>query len=427
MGMTRPPDQPDPLLGRVLAGGLRVLERVGETSEGPLYRAEYSRTGPPVALVLLQPRARPEAPYAAPAPPSQLLQELRRASRIRHPNVAGVRDVGETPDGVAYAVVDTFTGEPVSQILGARGILPLPEALDLCLQAAAGLDAVHEAGLVHGNISPQTILVAHAADDNPVVKLVGFSLGSVEAQPMAQRPGGGAASGGYASPERLAGHPPDARSDVFSLGAVLHYLLTGAPPGKRAARKSIPRRVRAVVAQALSVSPAGRFQTIDEFADALKHSVTVHGRANGAAARRTFLLGATGVSLLLAAGLWLAWDRGRAPEAPAPSKPATGRAALSDTVPPGVRPGSGRGARPTETGAVRANTAPGAVERGEPDPGVALSPFRRAHPWAAVPGGRFYFPSSCPLALRSRDLLYFRSEEEAQATGRSRSPAPGCS
>jgi serine/threonine protein kinase len=355
--------------------------------------------------------------------------------------------VGQTPDGVAYAVVDAFTGERLSQILAARGVLPLHEAVDLCLQAAAGLDAVHEAGLVHGNISPQTILVAHEAHGGPLVKLIGFSLGTIEPHPKARRPIGGVASGGYASPERLSGSPPDARSDVFSLGAVLHYLLTGAPPGKRSARKSIPKSVRAVVAQALAASPGDRFQTIAEFADALKHAVTVQRRAKRTAARRPLLLGTTAVSVLLAVGLWLAWNRGRALEsaarggrvtgvsAPAPSKPAAGRSAPSDTAPAGVRPGSARRVRPAQPGPARepdssvsaSGAAPFTAERGEPDSGVALSPFRREHPWAAVPGGRFYFRSSCPLALRSRDLLYFRSEEEAQATGRSRSPASGCS
>jgi hypothetical protein len=60
-------------------------------------------------------------------------------------------------------------------------------------------------------------------------------------------------------------------------------------------------------------------------------------------------------------------------------------------------------------------------------PKAALSPFRRAHPWAAHPDGRFYFPSSCPLALDSPELVYFRTEQEARATGRSRSTQAGCS
>ena len=104
-------------------------------------------------------------------------------------------------------------------------------------------------------------------------------------------------------------------------------------------------------------------------------------------------------------------------------------------VPANVAPGSNPGAEPVETGAIpspnriaaASKGSPHQAERGDSDPGVALSPFRRAHPWAAHPKGRFYFPSSCPLALRSRELLYFASEQEAQATGRSRSTEPGCS
>jgi hypothetical protein len=185
-------------------------------------------------------------------------------------------------------------------------------------------------------------------------------------------------------------------------------------------------------------SPSERFQTVAEFADALKHATTVDRKSKGTTARRTFLLGATAAAVL-AAGLWLAWNRGRVPEgavrggrptgvsASAPPKPVTARSAPPDTVPAGARPGSARVARPAETRPVASKAAPDTAAAGKPDTGIALSPFRRAHPWAAVPGGRFYFRSSCRLALRSNDLLYFGSEEEAQATGRSRSPEPGCS
>jgi hypothetical protein len=140
--------------------------------------------------------------------------------------------------------------------------------------------------------------------------------------------------------------------------------------------------------------------------------------------------------------------QGRKDAGPAPARSAirdTARMAQGRTearlpppvsnVPANLVPGSPPGAEPVETGAMRspskmAAASKGSVheaERDDSDPGVALSPFRRAHPWAAHPQGRFYFPSSCWLALRSSELLYFTSEAEARATGRYRSTEPGCS
>ena len=89
---------------------------------------------------------------------------------------------------------------------------------------------------------------------------------------------------------------------------------------------------------------------------------------------------------------------------------------------------------PVETGALSrpssaaagADDSPREPAQNDPTSWGAISPFRRAHPWAAHPGGHFYFPSSCPLALRSRDLLYFATETEARATGRTKSKNATC-
>jgi zinc D-Ala-D-Ala dipeptidase len=167
-------------------------------------------------------------------------------------------------------VAERLTGEFLSVTLARRGALPLWEALDLCLQAAAGLQAAHDVGWVHGSLSPYTILLAQTVGGRPLVKLIGFFAHEFPLrQPAAESP---IEVGVYASPERIAGHPPDERSDVFSLGAVLHHLLTGAPPtpGSRGGR--VPKAMRAVLNRALAPSPARRFQTIAEFAAALAPS-----------------------------------------------------------------------------------------------------------------------------------------------------------
>ena len=473
MNLIPPFGESDTYVGRVLPRGLRVLERLGNTDDGPLYRAQYP-VGPPVALILMDALGRPRDPSGVSAPSSQLAHQLRRACQIRHPNVAGLVDVGETSDGITYAVGEFLTGELLSQVLATRDALPLQEAVGICLQTAAGLQAAHRVGVVHGDVSPRTILIAQSEGDRPSVKLIRFKL---DWDAEAGRGIGGGPDDRYASPERLAGSTPDVLGDVFSLGSVLYHLLTGAPPGGRLVGASIPESVGLVIGRALAPSPDSRYQTVAAFADALADAVRISDRPKPALFRHPRLVGAIGASVL-AAGIWLGWSRHRAEGAGARAAQETGmrvrggvgvartRSATLDSarmaqgrtttgsvparplpkqherlsppvskVPANVAPGSTPGAEPVETGAISspnriAATSKGSLqkaERGDSDPGVALSPFRRAHPWAAHPKGRFYFPSSCPLALRSRELVYFASETEAQATGRSRSTEPGCS
>ncbi len=300
----------EPIVGRILRGGIRVRERLGDTPLVSHYRAEYP-TGLEVAVLIL----------GSSAELALRLPSLQPAIQIQHPNVAAIHDLNETHDGLVYAVAERLTGEFLSVTLVLRGALPLQEALDLCLQAAAGLQAAHDLGWVHGSLSPYTILLARTVGGRPLVKLIGFAHEFPLRQSEAELPIEWA---GYASPERIAGHPPDERSDVFSLGAVLHHLLTGAPPTPGSRRGRVPKAMRAVLNRALAPSPARRFQTIAEFAAALAPSyaapapsyeevfpILVPCGPARPAWRRALAFGAAAALVGVLAGLWLQWGTQR--------------------------------------------------------------------------------------------------------------------
>jgi zinc D-Ala-D-Ala dipeptidase len=246
-------------VGRTLHGGIRVRERMRDTPLGSLYRAEYP-TGIEVAVVLLGFTSDHSEAFAL------LRQRCRDAIRIRHPNVAAIHELSETDDGLVYVVAEFLSGESLSETLARRGALPLDEAVDLCRQAAAGLQAAHELRWVHGRISPDTILLTRTVGDRPLVKLIGFSPESMLRRADTEPPTEQSVSLPYASPERIAGHPPDERTDVYSLGAVLHHLLTGSPPNLGGAA---PAAMRAVLLRALDPVSERRFQTVAEFVAAL--------------------------------------------------------------------------------------------------------------------------------------------------------------
>jgi serine/threonine protein kinase len=185
---TSPGGQELTLLGRTLRAGIRVREPLGDTPVGPLYSAEYP-TGVEVVVLLLGSAASDSVALTV------LRQRFRHAIQIQHPHVAQIYELSETHDGLVYVVAECLTGELLSETLARRGALSLEEALDLCLQAAAGLEASHRARWVHGNISPETILLTSTGGGRPLVKLIGFTQ---------EPPLGRSGSGGAAEPDDIA-------------------------------------------------------------------------------------------------------------------------------------------------------------------------------------------------------------------------------
>lgn len=294
-------------MGRTLAGGLQVLEKLGETSTGLLFRVEDPAARQlEVALMILRPEGPGGDPSGESAALARLTEQTRRGSQIQHPNVAAVYGAGVTDEGWVYLVLENLQGELLSEILDSRGPLPTQEAMDCFRQTAAGLRAAHQAGIVHGNLSPNSILVTQTADGRRLVKLIAFDLAALPGRPAAGT-SSREVSAEYASPERLAGRELDARSDVFSLGAVVHHLLTGVPP-RSGPGASIPEAARAVLGEAMAPERDERFQTVSEFVRAL-HGATAEEppRRRRAKARQLLLVGVSGAALgvVVAVGLWL--------------------------------------------------------------------------------------------------------------------------
>jgi D-alanyl-D-alanine dipeptidase len=423
------------LVGRTLRAGIRLREKLGETPVGPLYSAEYP-TGLEVAVLILGSTSADSAAL------SLLRQRFRHAIRIQHPNVAAIHELSETHDGLVYLVAECLTGELLSETLSTRGAPALEQALDLCLQAAAGLQAAHNVRWVHGSLSPDTILLTPTVGGRPLVKLIGFTQEFLLRQTGAERPVERGVSPEYASPERIAGHPPDERSDVFSLGAVLHYLLTGVPPTLGSEGGRVPEAVRAALYRALAPSPARRFQTVAEFAAAIAPPeeeaapvVPVPARAGGS---RALALRGVAALVAVAAGLWLLWGTQRPPAGALTGARLQESGSVAVVEPDSISASARLPADSGPVALVRRDSAAATISadsgRPSPDrsasrdsaPGPPISPFRRSHPWVAVSGDRFYYHSSCPVALQSRDLLYFRSEEEARASGFLPNRVPGC-
>jgi serine/threonine protein kinase len=374
------------LVGLTLPNGLQVLEHLGSTREGPLYRAEYP-TGREVALLILG----ADLDSSAPAHP-----RFRQAAKVRHVNLATVHEIGEVPEGPGYLVLESLAGETLSEVLAERGTLPPDEAVDLFLQAAAGLEAAHRAGLVHANLSPDTILVTRTAG-GPLVKLIGFALVS-SLPPLLGKPTDRDVRTEYASPERLAGYVPDERSDVFSLGAVLHHLLTGAHPGL-GSEGFVSMAMRAAVAKAVLPIPEHRFQTIAEFVAAVKHAADAGTGLHSVAgpsrlrARRPLLLRTGGIIALAASGLWLLAGVPR--QGPAGGEPPPGPDAMTSAA--------GASAEGTETGfaSVTPESPDSATDPTDVPDAMENEPASTGATTVAPPAARTEKPARVEVAARA--------------------------
>ena len=262
----------DPLTGRQL-GPYRVLRRIGGGGMGEIYLARDTRLERNVALKLLPAEWTRDA-----AANERFSHEARAASALDHPNICTIHDIGETPEGQLYLVMAYYDGETLERKLR-HGALEIAAAVELTIQAASGLQRAHEAGIVHRDVKPANLMVT----DRGEVKILDFGIAKMAGGIGLTRTGASLGTPAYMSPEQARGDPVDARSDLWSLGAVLYEMVAGRRPfpGDNAqavihaiirrdperldrVRPETPQAVVEAAARALAKNPAERYQDAGE-------------------------------------------------------------------------------------------------------------------------------------------------------------------
>lgn len=264
----------EPPKSRLIAGRYRLKGVLGLGGMAEVYLAYDLKLERDVALKRLR------AEYARwPDFRARFLDEARLAAQLNHPNIVTVHDVIEDGDTVLI-VMEHVPGESLSDRLQKKGRIPQDEALHYLIQACAGLGYAHRAGLVHGDIKPQNLLIAPGQR----VKVADFGLARVcEAVRHSRTKGVIWGSPPYLSPEHARGDPLVPASDVYSLGIVLYQMLTGrlpftadtpqewlvahreAPPvPPRTYNPAISPRLETVILQVLSKEPRERLRSADQ-------------------------------------------------------------------------------------------------------------------------------------------------------------------
>ncbi len=287
-------------------GPYEIGAMLGAGGMGEVYRARDERLGRDVAVKVL-----PADLVASPDRLRRFEQEARAASALNHPQILAVYDVGREGD-TPFLVTELLQGTSLAQRLQ-QGPVPVRRALEWTAQAARGLGAAHERGIVHRDIKPANLFITGEGQ----LKILDFGLAKATRDAALEPPQGPAGAtdhdtspetpvgtAGYMSPEQVRGEPVDARSDQFSLGCVAYELLTGAAPFRRptvaqslsavltdepaavSEHPRVPRDVAWIVERCLAKDPQDRYASTRDLARDLELALGRLSSPSGVRPRR---------------------------------------------------------------------------------------------------------------------------------------------
>ncbi|HSE66777.1 MAG TPA: protein kinase [Gemmatimonadales bacterium] len=268
--------------GSVLANRYEIREQLGAGGMGVVYRAFDKELQEQVAIKTLQPGLLGDAHVL-----ERFKQEIRLARKISHPNVVRTHDLGES-DGTYFITMEYVEGTSLDELLDQRGALPLGVILTIGRQLCRALEVAHAVGVVHRDIKPPNLVL----DAQGFLKVMDFGIARLveRRQPGNQLTATGGIIGTpeYMAPEQLMGEPVDGRADLYAAGTVLFECATGkrvfnatsfgsillkqvqeTPPDPRTMVPGLPPAFAELILKALAKKPADRWQTAEEFHQAL--------------------------------------------------------------------------------------------------------------------------------------------------------------
>ena len=202
-------------------GQYTVVSQIGRGGMGVVYKARDESLNRFVAIKVLTEQLTEDSTFL-----QRFVREAQAAAGLSHPNIVQIFFIGED-NGRPYFVMEYVSGRSLDQLLRAEGRIDNPRASQIILQAAHGLAAAHDRGIIHRDIKPANLIL----DDRGLLKIADFGLAlPADAQTQLTATGMFVGTPGYLAPEQCAGEKADLRTDIYALGVSFYLLLTGTPP-----------------------------------------------------------------------------------------------------------------------------------------------------------------------------------------------------
>ena len=280
--MTQPGRATDPMISMVVDGRYRLLGPIGKGGMASVYRAHSLALGEDVALKVLRSELTRNQRTLV-----RFARESRAASRIAHQNVVRVLDFGYAgAQGFYFLVMELLEGRTLHELVADEGGLPIPRAVSILSQVAAGLACAHGLGVIHRDLKPGNVMVLPGAR----VKVVDFGLSRLQSglDPAVTNAGDLLGTPEYMAPEQWNGGEVDPRTDIYAFGVMAFEMLTArlpfrgslpeqlhghlwtAPPDVRAVRPDVPAPLAAMIADCLVKEKQSRLQSFEAILDTLR-------------------------------------------------------------------------------------------------------------------------------------------------------------
>jgi serine/threonine protein kinase len=283
-----------PLEAGTMVGEYRVERKLGSGTFGDVYAGEQPLIGKRVAIKLLHRKFSSDAEVV-----SRFVAEARAVNRIRHKNIIDIFSFGLLGDSRHYFVMELLDGLTLRELLEREKRLSIEAALPIFRGIASGLDAAHEAAVTHRDLKPDNVFLALERDGTYFPKLLDFGIAKLLGEDVAHKTATGMAMGTprYMSPEQCRGRKIDHRADIYSLGVLVHEVLTGRPlfdadssmdmlflhtsepPAPMSSVSELPSELDGPVLAMLAKRPKDRPASAGEAIRALVESAREHGMA----------------------------------------------------------------------------------------------------------------------------------------------------